>query len=107
MRTIAATLLGLTMLAGAAIPANAGTKIKIDVFEAGVPSATITIPMWAVKLLPKIAGKAMKEQVDFDQILALAQDPKANGVVLEIEDHRGKERVVISIVPDEPKPMQK
>ena len=33
--------------------------------------------------------------------------PKANGVVLEIEDHRGKERVVISIVSDEPKSTQK
>ena len=107
MRTIAAALLGLTMLAGAAIPASAGAKIKIDVFEAGAPSATITIPMWAIKLLPKIADKTMKQQVDIDQIIALAQDPKASGVLLEIEDHRGKERVVISIVADEPKPVQK
>src|ERR1700674_2531503 len=100
MRTIAAALLGSVMLAGAAIPANAGAKIKIDVFEGGAPSATITIPMWVVKgaskLLPKIAGKAMKEHVDIDQIIALAQDPQANGVLLDIEDHQGKDRVVIS-----------
>ena len=78
MRTIAAASLGLAMMAGAASSASAGAKIKIDVFEAGAPSATITIPMWAVKgaskLLPKIAGKAMKEQVDIDQLIALAQD---------------------------------
>ena len=67
--------------------------------------------MWVVKgaskLLPKIAGKAMKEHVEIDQIIALAQDPQANGVLLDIEDHQGKERVVISIVVDEPKPTQK
>src|SRR5882672_6783466 len=109
MKTIAAALLGLAMLAGAAIPASAGAKIKIDVFEAGAPSATITIPMWAIKgaskLLPKIAGKAMKEQVDIDQLIELAQDTRASGVLLEIEDHQGKERVVISIVADEPRPL--
>jgi hypothetical protein len=107
MKTIAAAMLGSAMLAGVAIPASAGAKIKIDVFEAGAPSATITIPLWAVKLVPKIAGKAMKEQVDIEQIIALAQDPQASGVLLEIEDHRGKDRVVISIVTDEPKPAQK
>ena len=111
MKAIAAALLGLSMLAGAAIPASAGAKIKIDVFEAGAPSATITIPMWVVKsaskLLPKIAGKAMKENVDIDQIIALAQDPQATGVLLEVEDHQSKDRVVISIVVDEPKPSQK
>lgn len=83
-------------------------KIKIDVFEEGAPSAAITIPMWVVKgaskLLPKIAGKAMKEHVDIDQIVALAKDPEANGVLLEIEDHKDKDRVVVSIVSDEPKP---
>jgi hypothetical protein len=111
MRTIAAAMLGSAMLAGAAIPVSAGAKIKIDVFEAGAPSATITIPMWIVKgaskLLPKIAGKAMKEHVDIDQIIVLAQDPQANGVLLEIEDHQAKDRIVISIVTDEPKPTQK
>ena len=111
MRAIAAALLGSSLFAAAAVPASAGAKIKIDIFEAGAPSATITIPMWAVKgaskLLPKIAGKAMKEQIDIDQIIALALDPQANGVLLEIEDHQGKERIVISIVGDEPPPMQK
>jgi hypothetical protein len=61
--------------------------------------------MWAVKgaskLLPKIAGKAMKEQVDIDQIIALALDPQASGVLIEIEDHQGKERIVISIVAED------
>ena len=111
MRTIAAASLGLAMMASAASSASAGAKIKIDVFEAGAPSATITIPMWVVKgaskLLPKIAGTAMKEHVDFDQIIALAQDPRAKCILLDIEDHQAKDRVVISIVADEPKPVQK
>jgi hypothetical protein len=111
MKAIAAAVLGSAMLTGAAIPANAGGSLKIDVFEAGQPSATITIPMWVVKgaskLLPKIAGTAMKEHVDFDQIIALAQDPRAKCILLDIEDHQAKDRVVISIVADEPKPVQK
>jgi hypothetical protein len=36
-------------------------RLKIEVFEGGTPSATITIASWLVvgasKMLPKIAGK--------------------------------------------------
>jgi len=80
------------------------TKIRIEVFEEGAPAATITIPMWVVKgaskLLPKIAGKAVKEHVDLEQVVALAKDAPANGTLLEIEDHENNDRVVISIVGD-------
>jgi hypothetical protein len=78
------------------------TKIKVEVFEDGARSATITVPVWVVrgaaKLLPKIAGKSLGEHIDIEQIIELTKNPQANGVVLEIEDHKANERVVISIV---------
>ena len=81
------------------------TKIKIEVFEGGTPSATITVPVWVVrsaaKLLPKIAGKELREQIDVEQIVELTKNPQANGVVMEIEDHKENQRVVVSIVGDE------
>lgn len=77
-------------------------KIKIEVFEGGTPSATITIPVWVVrgaaKLLPKIAGKDLREHIDVEQIVELTKNAQANGVIMEIEDHKDNERVVISIV---------
>jgi hypothetical protein len=86
-------------------------KIKIDVYEGGAPSATITVPLWVVtvasKLLPKIAGKGFQEHIDIDQIVELAKDPRASGVLLEIEDHKDNQRVVISIVGDDAKTLQK
>jgi hypothetical protein len=77
-------------------------KVRIEVFEGGAPSATITIPMWfvsgAVKLFPKLAGKQFGDTISADQLAALINDPKASGVVLEIEDHEDKDRIVISVI---------
>jgi len=86
-------------------------KIRIEVYEDGTPSATITIPLWVVKgaskMLPKIAKKELQEHIDIDQIVELAKNPEASGVILEIEEHKNKERVVISIVGEEVKAVQK
>jgi hypothetical protein len=80
-------------------------KVKIEVFEAGAKSATITIPAWlvtgAAKFLPKVAGKDLKETIDIDRLVEMAKDPSARGVVLEVEDHKDNERIVISIVGEE------
>jgi hypothetical protein len=80
------------------------TKIKIEVFEGGTPSATITVPVWVVrgaaKLLPKISGKDFREHIDVEQIIELTKNPQAYGVVMEIEDHKDNQRVVISIIGD-------
>jgi hypothetical protein len=85
-------------------------KIRIEVFEDGSRSATITVPGWllagASKMLPKIAGKSLKEHIDIEQIAALMQDPQASGVLVDIEDHEDNDRIVISIVGDEAKPVQ-
>ena len=80
-------------------------KIRVEVYEGGTRSATITVPAWvvrgAVKLLPRIAGKSLREHVDVEQLVELARDPQANGVILEIEDHKDNERIVISVVAEE------
>lgn len=86
-------------------------KVKIEVYEGGVPSATISIPVWVVtgasKLIPKVAGKRLEEHIDLDQIVALIKDPRASGTLLEIEDHQAKDRIVISIVGNEAAPARK
>ena len=65
----------------------------------------MTVRTWAfrgaVKLLPRITGKSLREHVDIEQLVELARDPQANGVILEIEDHKDNERIVISIVVEE------
>jgi hypothetical protein len=79
-------------------------KLRIEVFEGGAPSATITIPSWlvtgATKLLPKVAGKQLREHIDIEQVVQMVNDPQARGTILEVEDHKDNERIVISIVAD-------
>lgn len=82
-------------------------KVRIEVFEGGVPAATISVPIWLVtttsKLIPRMAGKKLQEQVDMDELMAMIKDPKANGTILEIVDHQANDRLVISIIGNEPK----
>jgi hypothetical protein len=82
-------------------------KLRIEVFEGEARAATITIPSWLVtgasKLLPKVAGKELREHVYIEQIVQMASDPQARGTILEVEDHKDNERIVISIVGDAPK----
>ncbi len=79
-------------------------KIKIDVLEGGKPSATITVPLWlargATGLLTKAAGDKFCSQIDVAQVLRAAESPEARGVILEIEDHQGGDKVSISVVAD-------
>jgi hypothetical protein len=86
-------------------------KVKIEVYEGGVPSATISIPVWVVtsasELIPKLAGKKLRDRVDLEEIIALIKDPQASGSILEIEDHQAKDRIVISIVGNETAPARK
>jgi len=80
-------------------------KIRIEVYEGSTPAATITIPTWLVtgvsKLLPKIAGKQLQEHIDISELAQLIKNSQANGAVLEIEDHKSNERLVVSIVGEE------
>jgi len=66
------------------------------------PAQTITVPLAILKvarsLIPKRAKEAMeKEGIDLDQVLGLAEQQDAPGVLLEVDDHKRKKRVVVSI----------
>jgi hypothetical protein len=83
-------------------------KVRIEVYEGGVPSAAFSVPLWLItgasKLMPKIAGKRLEQHVDLGEIAALITNPQAAGTLLEIEDHMAEDRIVISIVGDEAAP---
>jgi hypothetical protein len=75
-------------------------KIRIDVYEDGTRAATITVPTWLVtgasRLLPKVGGRSLQDHVDINQLVELLKNPPASGVLLEVEDHKSRERLVIS-----------
>ena len=94
-------------------PPEPGKKIKaaarpsrlfIRVFENKEknPTQTVTIPLGVLKLarsfIPNRARAALeKEGIDLDQVMGLADQREAPGVLLEVEDHKKKRKVVISI----------
>jgi hypothetical protein len=80
------------------------SDLKIRVFKDSEdqPATTVTIPggvlRIASKLIPKKATAALNEQgIDLDEIARLSENPDAKGTLVEVEDHRKNERVVISL----------
>ena len=66
------------------------------------PAQTVTIPLGILKLarnfVPKRAKAALeKEGIDLDKIITLADQQESRGVLLEVDDHKKKRRVVVSI----------
>ena len=80
-------------------------KVKIEVYEDGSPSATISVPIWLVEgaasLLPQTAREPLEQHVELDQIAELLRNPATSGKLIEVEDHNGGDRVIISIVDDD------
>ena len=79
-------------------------NLKIRVFKAGEanPETTCTIPTGilkiASKLIPKQAAAALLEKgIDLDEIIRLSANPGAHGTLLEVEDHKKHDRVVIAL----------
>lgn len=78
--------------------------LKIRVFKSGetTPATTVTIPggvlRVASKLIPKQAAAALQEKgIDLDEIIRLSASPGMHGTILEVEDHKENERVVIAL----------
>ncbi len=78
--------------------------LKIRVFKGGEtsPDTTVTIPSGvlkiASKLIPKEAAGALEEKgIDVDEIIRLSSNPDAHGTLVEIEEHKKDERVVIAL----------
>lgn len=80
------------------------SKLKIRIFKAGEaePETTVTIPLQilriAQKLIPSRAAAALNEHgVDLDELVRLSEAPDVQGTVVEIEDHKRGERVVVAL----------
>jgi hypothetical protein len=78
--------------------------LKMRVFKQGKnqPDTTVTIPgralMLAKKLVPKQAAAALQEKgIDLDELIKLSANPDINGTVVEIEDHKKNEKIVVSL----------
>lgn len=66
------------------------------------PAQTVTIPLTVLKLarsfIPNRAKAALeKEGIDLDQVMGLADQQEAPGIIFQVDDHKKKRRVVISI----------
>jgi hypothetical protein len=77
---------------------------KIKVFKQGEsePETTVTIPGGILKiasnLIPKQATEALQEKgINLEEILRLSENPDAHGTLVEVEDHKKNERVVIAL----------
>ena len=78
--------------------------LKIRVFKGGKrePATTVTIPggvlKIASKLIPKRAVDALQEKnIDLEEIIKLAENPEARGTLVEVEEHKKDERIVIAL----------
>jgi hypothetical protein len=66
------------------------------------PEKTIAIPgsvlSVASKLIPKKAVAALQEEgVDLDELTRLSKNPDVRGTLVEIEEHKKKEKIIISL----------
>ena len=89
---------------GKLVKAARSSSLFIRVFENNEknPAQTVTIPLGVLKLarsfIPNRAKAALeKEGIDLDQVMELADQREAPGVLLNLEDHKKKRKVVISI----------
>lgn len=80
------------------------TNLKIRVFKGGEvePETTVTIPgdvlKVASKLVPKRAAAALQNKgIDLDEIIKLSTNPEIQGTLIEVEEHKENEKVVISL----------
>jgi len=78
--------------------------LKIRVFKAGEaqPETTVTIPGGVLKvasrLIPKQAAAALRDKgIDLDELIKLSTNPEISGTIIEFEEHRKNEKVVISL----------
>ncbi|MGD2052912.1 MAG: hypothetical protein PVG45_02275 [Gammaproteobacteria bacterium] len=78
--------------------------LKIRVFKSGEeqPETTVTIPGGVLKLaselIPRQAAEELQDKgIDFDEIIRFSAKPEIHGTLVEIEEHKKNEKVVISL----------
>ena len=79
-------------------------SLKIKVFKGNEssPETTCTIPtailQVAFKLVPRQAMAALRETgIELEEIIQLASNPDVHGTLLEVEDHKKNEKVIIAL----------
>ena len=80
----------------------ADLKIRIYKGNLSDPETTITIPgnilKIASKLIPKKLAAFLQEKgIDVDELIKLSENPEARGTLVEIEEHKKNEKVVIAL----------
>jgi len=78
--------------------------LKIRVFKGrdATPETTVTVPgsvlKIASKLIPRRAREALQEWgIDLEEIIKLSENPEARGTLVEVEEHKKNERIVIAL----------
>ncbi len=78
--------------------------LKIRVYKGGEsdPETTVTVPggilRIASKIIPKQATDALQEKgIELDEIITLSENPDARGTLVEVEEHKKNERIVIAL----------
>lgn len=76
--------------------------LNIELFEGDKKEATIRIPVAVLNLASKFFPQKYlssldKSDVSLPEIIEAASNPKVSGRLIEIEDHKDNERVVISV----------
>jgi hypothetical protein len=79
-------------------------SLKIKVFKGSAtnPETTCTIPtavlQLAFKLIPRQAIATLHEKgIELEEIIKLSSNPEVHGTLLEVEDHKKNEKVVITL----------
>ncbi len=80
----------------------ADVKIRVFKGDEAQPETTVTIPgsviTVASKLIPKKAAAALQDKgIDLEEIVQLSRNPEVQGTIVEVEDHKKNERIVISL----------
>lgn len=80
------------------------SDLKIRVFKGGgsEPDTTVTIPGGVLKvasrLIPRKAREALEEKgIELDELVRLSEEPEVQGKLVEVEEHKKGEKVIISL----------
>ncbi len=80
----------------------ADLKIRVFNGDDSNPETTVTIPCGVLKiasrLIPKQAASALQEKgIEIDELVRLADHPEARGTLVEVQEHKKNEKIVISL----------
>jgi len=80
----------------------ADLKIRIFKGSDSTPKTTVKVPGGVLKiasrLIPKQAMNALQEKgIDINEIIKLAENPDARGTLVEVEEHKKNERIVVAL----------